>query len=65
MPAQNALPEPVRIKTCAVERSISSSAAISSATNWKLTALRFSGRFSVMVATAPSYASWIVVYSMV
>src|SRR5438270_8254220 len=56
-PAQNALPAPVMISTCASDFSISSSARSSSSTNSKLTALRFSGRLSVMSARPLSLAS--------
>src|SRR4030088_563048 len=43
---------------------MSSSADIISSTNWKLMALRLSGRFSMMTAIPESYASWIVLYAM-
>src|SRR5438309_6846095 len=50
-PAQNALPAPVMISTCASDFSISSSTRSSSSTNSKLMALRLSGRLSVSVVT--------------
>src|SRR6266566_240448 len=53
MPAQNAVPAPVRIPTRAWPLSISSKAVCSSAIIWVETALRFSGRLSVMVARLP------------
>jgi hypothetical protein len=56
-PAQNALPVPVTMRTCASERSTSSSADRNSEISWKLTALRFSGRLKVMRATAPAVSS--------
>src|SRR5438105_1114214 len=56
-PAQNALPAPVMISTCASDFSISSSARSNSSTNSKLMALRLSGRLSVMSARPLSLAS--------
>src|SRR5437016_11625002 len=53
MPAQNALPAPVMIPTRAWDFSISSNAVCSSAIICVEMALRFSGRFSVMVARLP------------
>src|SRR5438477_6701393 len=50
-PAQNALPAPVMMSTCAADFSISSSARSNSSTNSKLMALRLSGRLSVSVVT--------------
>src|SRR5258708_243371 len=53
MPAQNALPLPVTMATRAWLFSIASSAVCNSAIIWVEMALRFSGRFSVMVARFP------------
>src|SRR5437868_2349324 len=57
MPAQNALPAPVRIRICSVDFSTSSRARSNSFSNWKLSALRFSGRFNVIFAIPESYPS--------
>src|SRR5437879_2075863 len=54
MPAQNALPLPVKIATRAWLFSIWSSAVCNSAIICVETALRFSGRFSVIVARFPA-----------
>src|SRR5438105_8319764 len=59
-PAQNALPAPVMMSTCASDFSISSSARSNSSTNSKLMALRLSGRSSVSVITPCSFETRIV-----
>ncbi len=59
-PEQKALPAPVRIRMIASDFATSSNARNRSSINSKLMALRFSGRFNVIVATPPSYASSIV-----
>jgi hypothetical protein len=58
MPEQNAFPAPVRINTFAGLASISLKAKKSSAIISAEIALRFSGRFSVIVAMSPVKASW-------
>src|SRR5579864_5988804 len=56
-PAQKALPAPVIMSTCDSDFSASLKARRSSSTSSKLTALRFSGRLNVMVATPPDSES--------
>src|SRR5579859_63766 len=53
MPAQNALPATVTITTREWLFSMASSAPCSSAIIWALMALRFSGRFRVILAISP------------
>ena len=60
IPEQNALPEPVRIRTRAELASTSSNALSKSPIIMLEMALRFSGRFSVIVAMAPEISSFSV-----
>ena len=58
MPAQKALPVPVRMATRVGLFSIWSRAASKSEVIWGEMALRFSGRERVMSATSPEFSSW-------
>src|SRR5271157_5176918 len=62
MPAQKDLPAPVRIPTRTLLRSTASSAESKSEIIGGEMALRFSGRFSVMVAISPVMSSNSVEY---
>src|ERR1700679_1979530 len=64
-PEQKALPAPVRMRTKASDFATSSRARCRSSISSKLIALRLSGRFRVRVAMLASYASRIVLKSII